>query len=188
MRDRAVVALEEVLARDLPVRLELELRAEPELERADVEDLRKAPRNVAESLGERRGVGVGIDEHERAPGVDLGRAQAELVELEAGLAVRARRRAQRPVQRVRPGVVRALEGLASPLAGGDDVAAVPADVHEGPKHAVSRACNYYGNLAGDRGEVGAVFGHLSRMADVLPAAGKDPLALAAKDLGVGVPP
>src|SRR5439155_22077871 len=39
VRNGAVVALEEVLARDLPVRFELELVAETELERIDVEDL-----------------------------------------------------------------------------------------------------------------------------------------------------
>src|SRR5438094_6476421 len=39
VRDGAVVALEKVLTRDLPVRLELELVAETELERIDVEDL-----------------------------------------------------------------------------------------------------------------------------------------------------
>src|SRR5207253_6995489 len=39
MCDRAVVALEKVLAGDLPVRADLELRAEAELERIHVDDL-----------------------------------------------------------------------------------------------------------------------------------------------------
>src|SRR3954451_12896448 len=52
VRDRAVVALEEVLARDLPVRVELELRAETELERVPVDDLGEARRHVAERVCE----------------------------------------------------------------------------------------------------------------------------------------
>ena len=55
MRDGAVVALEEVLAGDLPVRLEpSNSRAEAELERVDVDDLGELGRHVAERVGERR--------------------------------------------------------------------------------------------------------------------------------------
>ena len=52
MRDRAVVALEEVLAADLPVGRDLELGPETELERIDVDDLRELGRYVAERLVE----------------------------------------------------------------------------------------------------------------------------------------
>jgi oligopeptide/dipeptide ABC transporter ATP-binding protein len=41
MRDGAVVALEEVLARDLPVRLQLELGPVAKPERVDVDDVRE---------------------------------------------------------------------------------------------------------------------------------------------------
>jgi hypothetical protein len=65
--------------------------------------------------------------------------------------------------------------------------AVTADVHEGSQDAVSRASNYNGNLAGDRGEEGALIRDLSGMADVLPRTREDPLPLAPQDFGVGVP-
>ena len=54
MRDLAVVALEEVLADDLPVRLELRLPARVEDERVDVEpELRDLRGHRAERVGER---------------------------------------------------------------------------------------------------------------------------------------
>src|SRR5438874_13087084 len=120
MRDGAVVALEEVLAGDLPVRLELEFGAEPELECVDVDDLAESRRHVAEGLGKRAGADVGVDEDERAPAVDRDRLQRELAEVEAGLTVGARRRAQRAVQPVRPGVVWTLQRLALSRAACDD--------------------------------------------------------------------
>ena len=87
VRDRAVVALEEVLADDLPVRLDLGLGAEAVLEPVDVEpELGDLLRHRAESLLERRRVGVGVHEHERPPGADGGRA--------AGRAPRPRTRAR----------------------------------------------------------------------------------------------
>src|SRR5439155_7636750 len=73
MGDRAVVALEEVLARDLPVRADLELRAEPELQRIDVEELGNLGWHRSQRVGKRRRVLVGIDEDERPPGVDAER-------------------------------------------------------------------------------------------------------------------
>jgi len=55
--------------------------------------------------------------------------------------------------------------------------AVAADVQEGAELTVSRACNNYGNLAGDGGEVRTVVAELPRVAGVLPGTGEDPLAL-----------
>src|SRR4051794_618494 len=156
MGDRAVVALEEVLAGDLPVRLHVELAAEAEDERVDVEDVGDAGGDVSERLCERRGVGVGIDEDEWAPGPDRDLAQAELSEVETGLAVGPRRGTKRAVEAVRPGVVGALKGLASPRPACEDVAPVAADVEEGPEDAVARACNYNRNLPRDGREVRAV--------------------------------
>ena len=65
--------------------------------------------------------------------------------------------------------------------------AVAADVQEGAELAVARACNYYGNLAGDGGEVRTVVTELPRVAGVLPGAGEDPLTLSPQDVGIGVP-
>src|SRR5213078_2164610 len=146
------------------------------------DDLGEPRGDVAECLGQRRGIRVGVDEDERPPGVDRDLLEPELVEVEAGLAVRARRRPQRAVEPVRPRVVWALQGLAPAGAGGDDVAAVPADVEERSEPAVARACNHYGNLSGGRGEVGAVALELPGVAGVLPGAREDPLPLAPQRL------
>ena len=71
MRNGAVVALEEVLAGDLPVRVELELRAEVEFQRVDVEDFCELGGHIAERLREWSRVGIGVHEDERAPRVGL---------------------------------------------------------------------------------------------------------------------
>ena len=106
MRDRAVVALEKVLAGDLPVRSQLVLGAMVEAERGDVgQQLREAP----ESLGEWRRAGIGVHEYERAPGVDRERKEREAGCVEAGLPVGPRRRPEFPIQSIRPGVIRALQ-------------------------------------------------------------------------------
>src|SRR5215831_13661873 len=185
--DRAVVALEEVLARDLPVRLDLVFGAEAKLERLDVDDRRDPLRHVSEGLGQRWRVGVRVHEDERAPAVDGDLLEAELGEVEAGLAVRARRGAQGAVEAVRPCVVRALQRFAPAGAGRDDVAAMAADVEEGSDVSLARACNNYGNLAGGGGEVGAVLRKLSRVAGVLPGVREDALAFSAQHFGVDVP-
>ena len=72
MRDLAVVALEEVLAADLPVGGVL-VAARPlqEAERAEVDARRRDERGqLAQRLGERLRLRVGVDEDERAPRVD----------------------------------------------------------------------------------------------------------------------
>src|SRR5204862_7574840 len=63
----SVVALEEVLAGDLPVGSDLELRAEAELEGVHVDDLGKLSGCIAERVGERCRVRVRIDEDHRSP-------------------------------------------------------------------------------------------------------------------------
>src|SRR5206468_2481751 len=67
-------------------------------------------RHIAERVSERPG-GVRADEDERAPHVHGHQDETEPVGREAGLAVGARRRAQRAVELVGPRVVRALERL-----------------------------------------------------------------------------
>ena len=114
MRDLAVVALEEVLADDLPVRLDLGFPAGVVDERVDVQpELGDLRRERAERVRERLRLGAGVGEDERAPGVDRDGHEAELVLREVRLLLAARRLAEAAVEPVRPGVVRALQGLAA---------------------------------------------------------------------------
>src|SRR6266516_3976764 len=186
MRNGAVVALEEVLARNLPVCVELELGAETELERIDVEDLAESRRHVGQRLGQRGRLGIGIYEHEGPEGVDLDLPEPELVAVHSRLAIGARCVAQPAVARIGPRVVRALQRLARPVPTRDYVPAMAADVEEGPKLSVTRACNHYGYLAGG-GREEARLRDLSRMAHVLPGPREDPLTLTPQDFGICVP-
>ncbi len=94
MRDGAVVALEEVLADDLPVRLDVGLPALVEDELVDGEaELRDLGGHRPERDGKRLRLGSDVDEHERAPGVHGDGAEAELPAIDAGELVGARRRA-----------------------------------------------------------------------------------------------
>src|SRR3954447_4713934 len=187
MSDGAVVALEEVLAADLPVGRDLELGSETELERIDVNDLCELGRYVAERLVERRPVSAQVYEDQRAPGSDGDLLQPEIFAVEPGLAIRARGSAQPPVEAVGPRVVGTLERLPRPRAGGNDMSPVPADVEERPQLAVPRACNNYRDLARRRREESARVSDLSQVARVLPGAGEDSLALAAKNVRIGIP-
>jgi hypothetical protein len=129
VRDGAVVALEVVLRRDLPVRPHGVLHAVVEGEGVHVEPARGDDRRqLAERVGQRRGVRVGVHEQERAPRADGRRPQAELRRVER--AVRPRRGAQRAVEAVRPGVVVALQRGAPPGPRDDLRAAVPTHVGE----------------------------------------------------------
>ena len=129
--DLAVVALEEVLAADLPVGGVARVRALQEAERVEVEpgggdELRQ----LAERVGERRRLGIGVDEDERPPDVDRAGRRPSSARSKPASAVGARCRAERAVEPVRPGVVGALERLAPALALADERAAVAADVQE----------------------------------------------------------
>src|SRR5438445_8011186 len=128
MGDGAVVALEEVLAGDLPIHFQLEFGAKTELERVDVQDLCQARGDVAQCLGQRVGVWFRIDEDERAPGVDSDMHEPELLGVEARLPIRAGGRPQPPVEAVGPRVVGALQRLACARSVCHHVSAVTADV------------------------------------------------------------
>src|SRR3954470_21444860 len=70
MVDRAVVALEVVLDRDLPVRAQLVGVPDVEAQAVDLESVRGDDAGqVPERGGERLRVRVGVDEHERTPRV-----------------------------------------------------------------------------------------------------------------------
>ena len=143
--------------------------------------------SVAERVGERLGLRVGIDEDERAERVDRHRHETERLAVEAGLAVGARRAPERPVERVRPGVVRALDRLAPGVAVAEHVAPVAADVDEAAQLAVAAAGEE------DREHAGPRRGQLPGLRDlveargVLPRAAEQPLLLETEDRGVRVP-
>ena len=154
MRRRAVVALEEVLQDDLPVRLDRPLVMRVEADRVEVEaalrdDLGKPP----ERSRERRRLGVRVHEDERPPRAHGDRCERQPVRAEPGLALRPRRLAQRPVEVVRPRVVRALQRLAAARSLDDEVAAVPADVDEPAEHSVRSPDDRDGDVPDVRGEV-----------------------------------
>ncbi len=186
--DLAVVALEVVLAADLPVRLVLGGRALEEAQPVEVEpggghELGQ----LAERLRERRRFEVRVDEDERAPGVDEHRTEAEALLVEVRLALGARSRPQRAVEVVRPGVVGALERLAPALALADERAAVAADVHEGAQDAFLVAHEDDRDAAGVGCAERSRLGDLVGAGDVLPGAPEDPLLLEPQHGRIGVP-
>jgi hypothetical protein len=104
-----------------------------EAERVDIEaELRNLRRNRAEPVGERLGLGIRVHEQERPPALEPHGLQADAFDVE----VRARRRAQAPVEAVRPRVVGTLQRPPVAHALGDRRAAVPADIGEGARAAV----------------------------------------------------
>ena len=135
MGDLAVIALEVVLAADLPVGRVLTLVAAQEAKVLDVDSARR------EQVGQRRSTSCsagasesGLTKTNGPPRGDAERHEAEAVGGEARLSLGARGGAKRPVEVVRPGVVRAPQRLAAALALADERAAVPADIEEGAQH------------------------------------------------------
>src|SRR5688500_2279076 len=91
MRNRAVVALEEVLGADLPVRLVFGLGSRVKAKRVNVDARRcDAFRDHLEGVREGRRRGIGVDEDEWAPRLEPERNKAELLALDTSLAVRPR--------------------------------------------------------------------------------------------------
>jgi len=186
--DLAVVALEEVLADDLPVRLELGFPPRVEDEVVDVEaELGDLCRHRSKCIRERLRLGGDVDEDERAPALDRHGLEPELALREVGLLLRPWRGPQRSVEPVRPRVVRTLQRLAPSFAFGDDEASMPADVHERAQHVVARARHDHGRAGCAAGEVRAGLRQPAAVADVLPRRSKDELLLAAEDLRIRVP-
>ncbi len=188
VRDRAVVALEVVLDRDLPVAPDLPVVPDAEAEAVDVEAARgNVAGQRAERVGQRAGVRVGVDEDERPPGLGRDREHGEALLVEVGLALRARRLAEGAVEVVRPRVVRALERLAVPVALRDQVPAVAADVDEAAQDALVVADDHDRDLAREAREEVAGLRDAVGPAGVLPGAREDALALQPLDRRVGVP-
>ena len=168
---RKVVALEVVVDIDLPVALDDVIAAAGEFQLADgAAHLRNLGGNGAEHLGERRGLRVLVDEHERTPGLHLELRQADFGTvpifhaLEFGLAQQA------AVERVGPGVIRAADRgrLAPPF--GQQGAAMAADVGERAQAGVL-AARHQDGLAGDFArEVTARSGELVGVPHGLPGA------------------
>jgi hypothetical protein len=151
MCDLAVVALEEVLADDLPVRLELRLPAGVVHEPVDIEaELCDLSPHRTECVRQRLGVPARVHERERSPRVGGDAAETEACLVEVGLFFGPRRRAQRAVEAVGPGVVGALDRLAFPRALDEGEAAVPADVEERSQLAVVSRRRATGGLRASR--------------------------------------
>jgi hypothetical protein len=125
-------------------------------------------RHAVEELLERSGVGIGVDEDERSPGVELQCHEAELGRLDPAFALRARCGDQPSVEAVRPRVVRALEGLAAALPVADDRAPVPADVEERAERVLTVAHEHDRHVTDPRRRERARLGYLARVPDVLP--------------------
>ena len=188
MRDLAVVALEEVLADDLPVRLDLGLPARVVDERVDVEpELRDLRGQRAERLRERLGRRRSAFAKTNGPHVSTatGTRPSSSCGKSGSSSLRgaARRRPSRPYVQAWYGHC-SVSRLCSPSATRE--AAVAADVDEAAQDAVAVARDDDGRPADLRGEV-AGLRELSRVADVLPRGAEDPLLLAPQDLGIRVP-
>ena len=137
MRHGAVVTLEEVLGRDLPVRRDLPVDAVVERETVDVDaTLGKHRRHLAENLLERRRLAVEVDEPERAPALEADLEEPELLvalELLGSGAERSGRRARTSRRGTRTGAT-STRGLLD-----HDRSAMPADVDEGALGSILRA-------------------------------------------------
>ena len=187
VRGRAVVALEEVLGDHLPVGVRAELDARMERDGVEVEVAGEDLRQLAEPVGQRLGLRVRVDEQERPPDADARRNERELLLLEARLAVRARRRAERAVEPIRPRVVVALDRLAAAAALGQDRPPVAADVQEGAELAFGGAGDEQRDAAGVGRQVRAGLGDLIRASAVLPGAREDARPFPAERRLVAVP-
>ena len=188
MGDLAVVALEVVLAADLPVRVVLGLGATDEPQRVHVDaPLGEEVRKRAEHVGKRWRLRVRVDEDKGAPGGDRQWQQSHSLRLETRLAVGSRRRAQHPVEVVRPRVVRALQRLATALAFADERASVAAHVEERAELAVVAAHDEHGDVAGACCDEARGLRDLVGARDVLPAAAEDAFLLGGQHRRVDVP-
>ena len=187
MRDRAVVALEEVVEDGLPVGLDVEGQAVGEGERVEVGHMgAEVGLEPFTLLGEGCRARIEVDEDEAAELLDANRGQAELVPVEPGHLLGAPRGAQPAVDMVAPGVIGTGDDLGPPGALQQLVAPVLADVVEGAQGAVLAADRDDVLAGGLDGRVVARFAHRLAMADIEPVAGEDGVPLAGVDAGVVV--
>ena len=188
VRDRAVVALEEVLDADLPVaRVLVGLRARVEAQRVDVDPaVGEKSGQLAERVGQRLRLAVRVDEDERPPRLHRRPRTSPSAPVSKTGSRSARGAPQSAVEAVRPGVVRALDRLAPRVALAEQVPAVAADVHEAAELAVARAASTTGSDPPRRSSAGRAR-RPGRPARVLPRAREDPLLLEARHGRVGVP-
>ena len=140
-----------------------------EVEAAALDD----PRQLTERLGERSRAWIRVDEYERPPDIDRDGQQRERRRVEARLPLGARSAAQRAVEPVGPGVIRALQRLAAPRVAHDEVAAVTTDVDERPQHQLAVAHDDHRDMPCPRGEEGRRLGDLLGGPGVLPRPRKD---------------
>ena len=188
MRGRAVVALEEVLGRDLPVAVELRPGALEEAERVEVDPRVGDPlRDAVEELLERGRSGSGFT---KISGPQV--SSCSCTRPSSSLAMPAswlpRGAVMQPaVEPVRPCVVRALQRLSAPLPLADDRAAVPADVEERAERVLTVADDDHRDVSDPCRRERARLRHLSRVPDVLPRAAEDALSLELEDGGIRVP-
>ena len=130
MGDRAVVALEEVLGADLPVRVELGLRAREEAKRIEI-DSGAAMRSGTSPRNPRAAARRGPDSRTRAaPTCRAAAGPARARRRRSLLLARTSVRREPAVEAVRPRVVRTLDRLALTGSLADDRSPVAADVEE----------------------------------------------------------
>ena len=190
MHERQMIALDEVLDRQLPIRLQLETQPAAAAQQAEVV-IGPALLQRGEMLGERRGRRVEIDEDDGAPErtLDGDEAVRRLVEpfmrVDAG-AAEAGGAHQLAVQRVGPGVVGADHGGALGRGGDELGAAVPADVVEGADLAVGAVHDQQRDAREIHRHLAARSRHVAGDAHADPVLAEGQLALGLEEGRVGV--
>src|SRR6516165_8389519 len=181
MRVRAVIALEEVLDDDLPVRLQPVFLPVTQLEAVQVHTGAGNDAGKLREIGcERLDVVVKRDENEGAVGVYPELAQPQLRRIETGLLASSRSPCQGTVQRVGPGVVMTRQRTAVPgLLELDLSSPMPAHVHHRVKVAVTGASDEHRDVSDIDAE------EVTRLRDRMRRAGVKPRP--AEDLGL-LPP
>ena len=183
----AVIALEIVVDDGLPVGLDLVGQPAGELQPIDLgavaAHLRLEPLGLA---GQRRRLGVEVDEHEPGDLLELDLLEAELRGIEAGHLLAAARGPQAAVGVERPGVVGTGDDGLGAAAADQLVRPVRADVVERPELSVLAADHEQALVGELELVVGAGFGHLAGMARKAPAAVEDRRFLALVDPGLDV--
>jgi len=182
MRCHHVVALHERLLARLPVhrhQLGDVRRLVPALERHECEVVGQ----VAQVIGERRGVAVGVDEHEAVPGADQGFGQPVIGHIDIGEVPLAGDLPHRAVELPAPAVEGAAKaGRAPPVVLAQLAAPVQAGVAVGLDLAGSGADDQERQVCDVVDVVIADLGNLLREAGELPRAAPQPLDFKVMDI------